>query len=352
VNLQQRRDLLRALVGQIREGEFPYEAREAEPVDWGAYTRAQVREVNDVLLLIRDAVDAAWERMPADVKARKGPGRPPTPIPDLAKALLMQQYFGTANRQTEGLVLLFKEKVGLRRAFSHKTVERAYGREDVRAVLNEVFDLTVEVVADVETGLAVDGSGLPTSMKVNYEAQKGKGNGGAGKRAAWEHAVTTIGTDTKVLTAVAVLGRPEDSECPVLPDLLPAAGAFPSLDAVSADGLFLSRDNVDAIASLGAKPRILPKRNVSFKRKGSDAWFHMLWELLEDPQAWLREYHPRSLAETGYSTFKRDFPKPLRRRLKRRRDTEALVRFCDYNLKRLCYLRYLTDLAIPFSSEP
>lgn len=347
MNLQQRRDLLRALVGQIREGEFPYEAREAEPVDWAAYTRAQVREVNDVLLLIRDAVDAAWERMPEDLKERKGPGRPPTPIPDLAKALLMQQYMGTANRQTEGLVLLFKEKLGLSRAFSYKTVERAYGREDVRAVLNEAFDLTVEAVADSERGLAVDGSGLPTSMKANYESQKGKG-----KRAAWEHALTAIGTDTKVLTTFTVLEGPHDSESPVLPDLLPEAGAFPALEVVSADAGFLSRDNVDAIAALGAKPRIMPKTNVSLKSKGSDAWVRMLLDLLADPQDWLREYHPRSLAETGYSTFKRDFPKPLRRRLKGRRDTEAFVRACGYNLKRLCYLRYLMDLAIPFSSEP
>lgn len=349
MNAAQRRDLLRALVRQVREGEFPYEAREAEPVDWRAYTRAQVREVNDVLLLIRDAVDAAWERLPDDLRGRKGPGRPPTPIPDLAKAVLMQQYMGTANRQTEGLVLLFKEKLGLSRTFSYKTVERAYGREDVRAVLERLFDLTVEAIAESERGVAVDGSGLPTSMKANYEAQK---RGGKGKRAAWEHAVTSIGTDTKVLTTFAVLESPHDSESPVLPSLLPEAGAFPALEVVSADAGFLSRDNVDAIAALGAKPRIMPKTSVSLKRKGSDAWVRMLRDLLADPQEWLREYHPRSLAETGYSTIKRDFPKPLRRRLKGRRDTEAFVRACGYNLKRLCYLRYLMDLAIPFSSEP
>ncbi|KXA93410.1 hypothetical protein AKJ64_00775, partial [candidate division MSBL1 archaeon SCGC-AAA259E17] len=38
----------------------------------------------------------------------KGRGRPPLPAPDLAKAVLIQQYFDVANRTTAGLVECIK----------------------------------------------------------------------------------------------------------------------------------------------------------------------------------------------------------------------------------------------------
>ncbi|MEM2934279.1 MAG: hypothetical protein QXL78_05065 [Methanocellales archaeon] len=51
------------------------------------------------------------------------------------------------------------------------------------------------------------------------------------------------------------------------------------------------------------------------KKKGSKAWTEMLLSFIEDPQEWLREYHPRSIPESSFSVFKRDYPIPLRRRI-------------------------------------
>ena len=64
----------------------------------------------------------------------------------------------------------------------------------------------------------------------------------------------------------------------------------------------------------------------------------MLGGFLGDTQAWLREYHQRSLSETGWSTFKRLFPRPLRTRLVTRRPCERRTRFLVYNLVRLTRL--------------
>ncbi|MFQ5884547.1 MAG: hypothetical protein ACE5IO_05540, partial [Thermoplasmata archaeon] len=124
-----------------------------------------------------------------------------------------------------------------------------------------------------------------------------------------------------------------------------------SLEVVSGDAGFLSRENCNAIEALGAAPRLFPKRGTTLRRGGSDAWVHMLFSFIKDPQKWLREYHSRSIAEMGYSTLKRDFPLPLRRRLRGRRHTEAFTRGCCYNLKRLCYLRYLFRIEPSFSTQ-
>ncbi|OQX53280.1 MAG: hypothetical protein B5M53_07155 [Candidatus Cloacimonas sp. 4484_209] len=78
--------------------------------------------------MIKEAVDVTSQRLNIEVKmeVNKGPGRTPNNPADLAKTVLMQQYFGVSNRVTEGLVLLFKEKLGLKDTFSYKAIERAY----------------------------------------------------------------------------------------------------------------------------------------------------------------------------------------------------------------------------------
>ena len=72
----------------------------------------------------------------------------------------------------------------------------------------------------------------------------------------------------------------------------------------------------------------------------------MHYDLIKNPQEWLRAYHKRSLSETVNSTYLRMFPKPLARKIRPRRLFEAFTRVCDYNIKRLVYLKYLEDIEI------
>ena len=142
---QQRLD---QLIKQLKEDQFKYTPKEDKEIDWGKYDRAQINEINDMLLMIKKAVDIASRRLDieARIEAGKGPGRTPNHPDDLAKALLMQQYFGVSNRVTEGLVLLFKEKLGLKDIFSYKTIERAYENPLVTLILGEIFRMSQEPI--------------------------------------------------------------------------------------------------------------------------------------------------------------------------------------------------------------
>ena len=115
---------------------------------------------------------------------------------------------------------------------------------------------------------------------------------------------------------------------------------------MSLDGAYPSRRNCEPIVGLGATPRISPRRGITLKRRGSWDWAEMLLSFLRDPQKWLREYHLRSVSESTFSASKRSFSRPLMRRIGRRRKLEAFVRVRAYNLKRLCYLRYLKGLDV------
>src|SRR5438128_10969568 len=124
-----------------------------------------------MLYTIRKLVDEAVNRLPAEGLERKGPGRPPIhPPADVAKVLLMQSYFGVSKRVAAGLALVFKEKLRLSDTFSYKTVERGYDPGPVTRILEEVFRLTNEYGNAKEDTFSTDGSGDPTSNKVNYES--------------------------------------------------------------------------------------------------------------------------------------------------------------------------------------
>lgn len=336
------------LLKELKDKGFKYIPREEREIDWSKYDEAQLHEINDMLLMIRDITDAAAVRLGIKGAKFEGPGRPPYPPEDLAKAILMQQYFCVGNRTTAGFVLLFQEKMRIKRAFSYKTVERAYDDPIVTRILYEAFKMTQEPVKDKEHCFSIDGTGLPTSMLQNWNRDKDDGK----KVHGFEKMIAMVGTTYKLISAVAFPDSPMANESPFFAPLLEkTAGIYSSIELVCADRGHLSRENCQLVADLGAVPRIYPKEGITLKRKGHWAWTEMLLEFIEDPQEWLRDYHAHSISETVNSTLKRDFPIPLRKRILQRRKKEAFSRAIDYNTKRLCYLRYLKGLAVGWSNN-
>ncbi len=358
------------LVKKLKDNDFKYVAKEEKTRDWSRYDKAQIHEINDMLLMIADFVDGAVKRLKIEKNPEKGPGRPSYPPGDVAKAILMQQYLGVANRGTEGLVILFKEKMRLCTTFSYKTIERSYGDPFVTIILNEVFKMTQEPVSNKEHTFAIDGTCLPTSIKQNWETDKPeksvekddkmnedtkkvnsnkdiKEEENKEKSKGYQKMITFVGTTYKMITAVTFPENPDANESPYfVPMLRLTHENYKDIDLVAGDAAYIARINCTAVADLGAIPRIYPKQGLTLKMKGSSAWTKMLFTLINDPQTWLEEYHCRSICETVNSTFKRDFPIPLRKKLDDRKKQEVFTRVCDYDLKRLCHLRYLENLDV------
>ena len=104
-------DELWELINAVRSGTFHYDARPKRSLDWASYNEAQLHEMSDTLGLTRRFVNLAPSRMLE--RSRMGRrGRPPFPAGDVAKALLLQSYFGVSDLVAAGVVYLFKEKLG------------------------------------------------------------------------------------------------------------------------------------------------------------------------------------------------------------------------------------------------
>ena len=157
---KQRGDELRKIIKSIRDGTFKYESKEPVTTNWTQYDHAQIHEMADYLDNIRDLVEEADRRIKERTPpGKRGPGRPPTDPADVAKALLLQTYADASNRATEGLLLLFREKLSISCHFSYKTIERGYDREPVNKILDEIIVITNESVEDKETTFSFDGTG-------------------------------------------------------------------------------------------------------------------------------------------------------------------------------------------------
>lgn len=166
---------LREIIKKIRDGTFEYRNRDEAETDWAKYDAAQIKEMANYLDNLRDIVNEADNRIKSrTVPEKRGPGRPETNPADIAKTLLLQTYMESPNRVAEGLLLLFREKLGISQHFTYKTIERGFDRESVDKIIDEVVAIASECLE--ETTCSFDGTGLSASNKENYADKRQKQN--------------------------------------------------------------------------------------------------------------------------------------------------------------------------------
>lgn len=362
-------DGLRELARSVRDGAYHYDGKPKRSLDFSTYNEAQANELADTLNLIRRFADRASARVPERPRRR---GRPPVPARDVAKALLLQACFGVSDRVAAGLVRLFREKLGISREFSYKTIERGYDPGPVAELLREVFRLTNEYGNSKETTFAFDGTGEPTSTKVNYESvrteqrrrqeeegkKKDPGDGGAtaSSSAAWpstrhdfQYGVSSVGVHTLMYGAFSTTSDHAVSEFSRFSSLVSETRInCPSFQTALGDSLYGNRVACDIAARYGVRLYSLPKTNATFRSHGVPSWKEMTYEFVDDPQRFLEVYHDRSLAETSNSMDKTRFPWKIKRRIPHRKDAVSSLRRCLHNIRRYGYLGYLKpEFVIP-----
>jgi len=353
---------LQDLISSIREGEFEYEGREPVKTRWAKYDKAQIQEAVRYLENVRDLVDEADRRIKArSPPGRRGPGRPPVEAADIVKVLLMQTYTDSPNRVAEGLLLIFREKLGISRHFSYKTIERGYDREAVNEILDEVTRIANETVEGKERMFAFDGTGFSGSSKENYADKRQKQNAKRKEKETrgqsddvppdalpssdlkgarrFTYGLLGIGTRYKLISGMVINPDQSVGETTMFPEVFhQTMDSHPGMDVALADGAFAARWITNLAWVNQVVPYFMPRRNVMFRSHGFAGWAPMLHALHKDPQGWLRTYHMRSIAETVNSMVKARFGAPLRKRLDPRRKTETRLKLVGHNVRRVGFL--------------
>ena len=349
VNPYRVRHRLQEVVAQIRTRTFPYARRPRRPIPWRLYTRAQTRELPEILDLIRDLVDLYSTEHPEPIASSPRGGRPATPLADRVKGLLAQSYLGLPNRPTEGEVAALRVALGVRSLYGYKTIERSYGDRRVVAALYAVLEITNRPVKGIETGFTVDGTGSPVTVGQHYRSARARQE--AAEREAgllpqgerpWVYNVGMVGLRYGLIAGWVSWTDRKVGEISQFPEVARQTRELhPGWSRFVGDGAYSARWVVGWLDGMGVRAWILPRRNVTMKSLGEPAWPRSLLGLVRDPQAWLEEYHQRSRSEATWWSIEARNPGKIRKRIAERRETEALLRAVVRNLRRLCYLRWL-----------
>jgi transposase len=344
---------LQSAIVQVRSGTFPYVAKPPAHLDWPLYDRAQTHEAPDLLALLRAASTTLVDRVPAWGRPpHAGPGRPGICVIDRARVLLWQSYRSVANRPAASELRLQKEGLGLRSEFSYSTVARAYHDPEVLAALKALLWLTNEPIAGRESIFALDGSGFPTAVADHYASARGaqrtmareQGDFPSAPR-TWVRNVANVGTHYGMVAGWKSWIDPHLMEYTAFEEVFrKTVGMHPEARLQLADGLYSARWVVEMAAESGVECRILPRRNATLHARGVSAWPRSLWGLVKDPQAWLREYHQRSLVETFWSALKCRNAEKIRKKRPSAQVTEATLRAVVHNLRRLCYWHWVENI--------
>lgn len=205
-----RKERLQRLIGDIRDGIHAYEPRPTKARDWGSYEEAQSHELADTLELIHRLLLRIREPI-----AKKARGRPAiVSTKDKAKFILLRQAFQVSNRVGTGHARIFKEKLRLENTPRYKTIERAYENPEVFSVLAQLFDETLKIAAGNTTGYTIDGSGISTTLKGNWERDKSESSENAD---CFDGSVAMVCLPTQVVSAYVPRAIGFTSEVDTLP---------------------------------------------------------------------------------------------------------------------------------------
>jgi len=301
-----------ALIPSLREKGF-YECAIARPIDWAAYTQAQIDDVVNALEFIRERVDnAEYLSTPGKV------GRPLTDPKLLAKAILLAEFLGAPERPAQGWTRVLGPAVGIHEQIDDRVLGDAYNRPEVLFILKQVFDQN----KTSDGRLSGDGTGLETTRKQNYESKKKAGT-----------YLTSIVDSREIVQAFDATGLHEQQAMHLL--VKQVLG-----DSLRLDAGFNDRKLVFKIDKLGMIPYVFPKCNNVLN--GSLAWKNMYMELFLDVMQWLTQYHLRSHSESFHSSFKEVYGAVTKRRLTAI-TSQITARIILHNRRRLSYFNKIAQ---------
>jgi|SRR3989338_5899504 len=296
----------RRLVKSTRNPEFKkeiYEAQEQREINWPAYNLSQIKQVKESLDFIRNRVNESY-----CPKFRSNATNPR----DLAKAILLSEFIGSSERESEGWTEILGPYIGVHEKIDDWVLGDAYSRPEVAMILYEIF-LTIRESDGILSG---DGSGIERTRKQNYESNKKSGT-----------YMTSIVDSREIVQAFDITGR---GECEVMKELIKEVFG----DSIRLDSGFNDRELTKLIEDLFMTPYIYPKsiNNIN----GDDSWKYMYLEFFLDIYIWLKEYHQRSHSESFNSSFKRVYG-DIRKINYTARFVQITARIILHNFRRLSY---------------
>lgn len=308
--------------------------------DWAAYNTAQTTEKGTFLALLHDLCGTVEE-------PEQHMGRPRIPLHDAIFSACFKVYSGFSGRRFMTDMREAQAEGYVAKAPSYNSIFRVIEDESVTPVLFDLIERSAAPLAEVETTFAADSTGFgATNFFRYYSAKYGSKDSAELKAHDWVKLHAMVGTKTNVVTAVTIKSR-NAHDGNQLPDLVERTAETFTMLEVSADKAYSSRDNLEAIEAVGARPFIPFRANArahSAGRRRSSTWEKLFHFYSYKRDEFLAHYHKRSNVEATFSAIKRKFGGNVRSKTPVAQVNEVLLKILAHNV--VCLVHSMHELGV------
>lgn len=257
-------------------------------------------------------------------KAEKG--RPRLPLADVAFAAMLKVYSTVSGRRAAGYMSDQLAKGYVSKAPHYNSVFNYLDDPQLTPILKMLVEESASPLKAIETDFAVDASGFSTShFERWYDAKYGKMMSQHG----WIKVHLMCGVKTNVVTSVEVSGG-SVNDSPFLPQLVETTARRFQPAEISADKGYISNQNLEAIAAVGAMPYIPFKVNTT--GEGPEIWRKLYHYYMFNRGEFLGRYHKRSNVETVFFMIQRKFGNSVRSKSDTAQVNEVLCKVLCHNI--------------------
>ena len=298
---------------------FAAEEKTTYPQNWTAYNQAQTGEQDKFLALLADLCSGL------PVFPAKN-GRPRLPLSDAVFNVTFKVYSTISQRRFMSDLREAHVRGYISKVPHFNSISNYLENPDLTPILRDLIIQSSLPLQSVETDFAADSSGFTTCRFTRwFDVKYGKER----VKQDWVKVHLMCGVKTNIVTAVEIEGQ-HANDSRLLPALVSATTQNFTMNEVSADKGYSSKNNVEIITKFGAVPFISMKE--TDKGLGGGAWAQMYHYFNFRKQEFLQHYHKRSNVESTFSMMKRKFGDSLRSKTDTAMVNETLCKILCHNL--------------------
>lgn len=220
-----------------------------------------------------------------------------------------------------------------------------FNDSSMRSVLKHLIELSAFPLAQLERKFAVDSSGMSAHQYEPWKSIRDKHN--LHRKYKKFHCIYGVLSNI-VVSCRVTQGNVGDS--PRFQELLYSAARNFSIEEVSADLAYSSRNNLMAVSNVGGIAYIPFKSNATGNSNGSRLWTKMYRYFKNHQEEFLKHYHLRSNAESGFFMIKSKFGEFVKCKNDFAQENEIYCKVLAHNICCLIQEMFLSNVEVNFSS--
>jgi len=303
-----------------------FEPKLSQPFSWADYNKSQTSEKRLFIKLLNELTNTLTPRQKQKIFC-----------------MGMKSYINISSRRLISDLAIAKQANLIMHVPHFNTVLNYFNDIKLRPILKHLIELSALPLAQLERRFAVDSTGISTHQYETWNSVRSKFH----KHKKYKKVHCFYGVLSNVVVSCRVTdGTAADS--PRFKELLENAARNWTLEEVTADLAYSSRDNLQAVSQLGAIPYIPFKINATPRAGGASIWNTMYKYFKNHSEEFLKHYHKRSNAETGFYMIKTKFGEFVRCKNDIAQENEIYTKILCHNICCLIQEMFLSKVEVNF----